>query len=61
MYLKHIVKYYKDLIRLKFNSDGNSRFGEHILQNIKRKEVRERKREQKELQRQMEVRKHCFF
>ena len=36
MYLKHIVKYYKDLIRLKFNSDGNSRFGEHILQNIKR-------------------------
>ena len=36
MYLKHIVKYYKDLIRLKFNSDGNSRFGEQILQNIKR-------------------------
>ena len=36
MYLKHIVKYYKDLVRLKFNSDGNSRFGEQILQNIKR-------------------------
>ena len=27
-----------------------------LFQNIKRKEVRERKREQKELQRQMEVR-----
>ena len=36
MYFKHIVKYYKDLIRLNFNSDGNSRFGESILQNIKR-------------------------
>ena len=31
---------------------------EFSFQNIKRKEVRERKREQKELQRQMEVRSH---
>ena len=30
------------------------------FQNIKRKEVRERKREQKELQRQMEVREKLF-
>ena len=36
MYLKHIVKYYKDLVRLKFNSNGNSRFGKKILKEIKR-------------------------
>ena len=36
MYLKHIVKYYKDLVRLKFNSNGNSRFGKEILKEIKR-------------------------
>ena len=36
MYLKHIVKYYKDLLRLKLNSDGNSKFGKSILKNIKK-------------------------
>ena len=36
MYLKHIIKYYKDLIRLKFNYNGNSKFGESILKKIKK-------------------------
>ena len=36
MFFKNIFKYYKDLIRLKFNTDGNSKFGKLIFKRIKK-------------------------
>ena len=36
MIIKYYFKYFKDLVRLKFNSDGNSKFSKLILKEIKK-------------------------
>ena len=34
MIFKYLLKYFRDLIRLKFNTDGNSKFGKLIFKII---------------------------
>ena len=36
MFFKHLFKYFRDLIRLKFDTDGNSKFGKIIYKIIKK-------------------------
>ena len=36
MIFKYLLKYFRDLIRLKFNTDGNSKFGKLIFKIIKK-------------------------
>ena len=36
MFFKTVFKYYRDLIRLKFDTDGNSKFGKLIFKKIKK-------------------------
>ena len=36
MFFKHQLKYFRDLIRLKFDTDGNSKFGKLIFKTIKK-------------------------
>ena len=36
MFFKYLLKYFRDLIRLKFDTDGNSKFGKIIFKKIKK-------------------------